>query len=1118
MINKKHAFVLLLLLLIISISSVNAEEQIDDLDLSPIDVDIPLTDGESDNEIDENNTFEGNFNELNAIIENASDGSEINLETDYNGSGEIEISKNLTINGNNHIIDANSKSRIFSILGNNSIILNNIQFYNANSLDENGGAIFADAHDLKINNCQFINNHAMNGGAVYTNCKVEYNNCEFRENIANGNGGAVESAYVETVIKNSTFINNTAEVAGGAVLLERSYNQFALKANINNAMNTTIENTVFENNTANTGGGAIYSEHYLTIRDCEFNENYAYYGGAIYTYNGHMYQTSMDIYDRGAYAYTRTTNYIQRFAINITGKTIFKNNIAMEGAAIEIESKEDFVFNDPMILGLLIINEGAVFENNYARYGGALYLSSCEANITQASFINNTATVYGGAIFTYSLSNVSVKDSTFIDNDAGDAGGSIDSEYILNVTGCEFTNENSTIEFISNVNYMTSKNNTVYYMGGLYLSNNTMTGNPRYDIEYYGLIPLEFETKLTFKNITAKYGDSVNICELQDIDGNTLVIPEIQVKLTGTNGTEDEYYLFYNNKTKGYSIDTILLENITYEVTGNVSDYLSNCEIIPGTLKVSSVILNATDVVKPFGGDKNYTVTVEESNEPLADVNVTITVNGENYTVQTNSEGQASIPLNLKVGVYEITSQYDVINITTTVNVTSTILANDSEGEYLNTVFSAEFLDIAGNPLANKEVKFIVNDNEYNATTDENGKANVKIDLDVGNYTVEIVNLINNETKESKLIITQSESELTLNATQNTSTVTLTANINPKTATGEVVFTVKENNYTAYVENGTAYLKFEDLDVGTYDVAANYLGDNNLNASSVSSIFVVDKINTELTITNKVKTFGESSYPEITLTDENGKAMADANISVILNGETMNLKTNANGTATVDYDMDAGNYSILVNYKGSDKYKETSIYDNITVNKLAVEIKVSDLKKSYGDANKLTITLTDANGNPIANASVSAVISSSIYSGTTNDKGIALIDIPLAPNTYDSVISYECNTNYNNAINTAKIVVKKATPKLKAAKKTFKAKTKTKKYKIALKVNGKAMNKAKVTIKVNGKKYKAKTNSKGKATFKITNLSKKAKYKVAINYKGNKYYNKVTKTVIIKVK
>ena len=69
-----------------------------------------------------------------------------------------------------------------------------------------------------------------------------------------------------------------------------------------------------------------------------------------------------------------------------------------------------------------------------------------------------------------------------------------------------------------------------------------------------------------------------------------------------------------------------------------------------------------------------------------------------------------------------------------------------------------------------------------------------------------------------------------------------------------------------------------------------------------------------------------------------------------------------------------------------------------------------------------------------------------------------------------------------------------------------------------MKVNGKAMNKAKVTIKVNGKKYKAKTNSKGKATFKITNLSKKAKYKVAINYKGNKYYNKVTKTVIIKVK
>jgi len=88
-----------------------------------------------------------------------------------------------------------------------------------------------------------------------------------------------------------------------------------------------------------------------------------------------------------------------------------------------------------------------------------------------------------------------------------------------------------------------------------------------------------------------------------------------------------------------------------------------------------------------------------------------------------------------------------------------------------------------------------------------------------------------------------------------------------------------------------------------------------------------------------------------------------------------------------------------------------------------------------------------------------------------------------------------------------------------AKKKTFKAKTKTKKYAITLKDNtGKAMKKVKVTLKVKGKTYKAKTNNKGKATFKIKNLKKKGKYTAVIKYTGDKNYNKITKKVKLTVK
>ena len=62
------------------------------------------------------------------------------------------------------------------------------------------------------------------------------------------------------------------------------------------------------------------------------------------------------------------------------------------------------------------------------------------------------------------------------------------------------------------------------------------------------------------------------------------------------------------------------------------------------------------------------------------------------------------------------------------------------------------------------------------------------------------------------------------------------------------------------------------------------------------------------------------------------------------------------------------------------------------------------------------------------------------------------------------------------------------------------------------------MKKVKVTLKVNKKTFTAKTNKKGVATFKIKNLKKKGKFTAVIKFAGDKYYNKLTKKVKIKVK
>ena len=100
----------------------------------------------------------------------------------------------------------------------------------------------------------------------------------------------------------------------------------------------------------------------------------------------------------------------------------------------------------------------------------------------------------------------------------------------------------------------------------------------------------------------------------------------------------------------------------------------------------------------------------------------------------------------------------------------------------------------------------------------------------------------------------------------------------------------------------------------------------------------------------------------------------------------------------------------------------------------------------------------------------------------------------------------------------AKVVIKKATPKIIASKKTFNMKVKTKKYTITLKNNlGKVMKNTKVTLKIKSKTYTAKTNKKGQATFTVK-LTKKGNYKATVKYGGSNLYNKVSKNVSIVVK
>lgn len=114
------------------------------------------------------------------------------LQADDTSKTGILINKQITINGNNHIIDGSNVSRIFRITGSN-VVLNDIQFINGKTSTYSTGVITASGANFELNNCTFANNAATTGTA--------------KKDIASGVYVTGENAK----ITDCTFVNNTAK-------------------------------------------------------------------------------------------------------------------------------------------------------------------------------------------------------------------------------------------------------------------------------------------------------------------------------------------------------------------------------------------------------------------------------------------------------------------------------------------------------------------------------------------------------------------------------------------------------------------------------------------------------------------------------------------------------------------------------------------------------------------------------------------------------------------------------------------------------------------------------------------------------------------------------------------
>ncbi|WP_295116057.1 hypothetical protein [uncultured Methanobrevibacter sp.] len=414
----KVKFLLLFAVFLFSIACVGATDVNDTIASS--DVNDALSSGEDIQILEVNESShgitisdDGTFTSLQKKIILASEGSTISLDRDYSyDEGFLEsgivIDKNLTINGNGHILDGKSKARIFMILfglkENNKVTLNNIKFVNGHT-KYYGGAILNFA-DLTVNKCTFTNNYAYYcGGAINSLGYMDCKNSNFYKNTAGGDGGAIFSlSFAKSV---SFYINHFPL----RIIDEKLefINPITLNASFK-FLKDRVSNCVFKNNVAKgRGGGAIYAFSNIDVRLSLFAYNKAgEKGGAIFA-NKDLYVTN------SKFAYNKAPMY--------GGAIYFKCH----------ESSGHYDKNGKWISEIKYYNnliQGSTFAKNSASKGGAIYgfrTSNSDkihcAKALKCTFTDNKASsagrdIYGGiasgCIFNYfklTLNTANVKKS-----------------------------------------------------------------------------------------------------------------------------------------------------------------------------------------------------------------------------------------------------------------------------------------------------------------------------------------------------------------------------------------------------------------------------------------------------------------------------------------------------------------------------------------------------------------------------------------------------------------------------------------------------------------------------------------------------------------------------------
>ena len=530
----------------------------------------------------------------------------------------------------------------------------------------------------------------------------------------------------------------------------------------------------------------------------------------------------------------------------------------------------------------------------------------------------------------------------------------------------------------------------------------------------------------------------------------------------------------------------------------------------------------------------------DEKGNPVEGVPVTVTVNGEPTTVTTDADGKYEVPFtptntdenNVKVTINDDTYKADPVEDSFTADKqTATITPNEIKDPEVGkeTTISGKVTDEEGNPVEGVPVTVTINGEPTTVTTDENGTytvpftpteagpQEVTVTIDDDTYKADPVDdsfTADKQTATIKVDDVDSEIDVPTNITG-----TVTDSEGNPVADTPVTVTIDGKPTTVNTDkDGKFNVPYTPTEAGEHELEVS-IDDDTYEADPVEDTFDTAKHDATITVDSvKDPKLGLETEVTGTLTDSEGKPIANTPVTVTVNGKATNVTTDKDGKYSLPITpTSVGTNNVSVALPENDKYEADPVSTTFDAEKQDYKVSIDPVNNPVaGKPTDITGTVTDEEGNPVAGVPVTVNVNGKARTVPTDKDG--KFNVSATPtegtNTITASIPETANS-YGQIVNQTITITKVPT-------------------KLALNVNNsvkvgdlinitgslkdntnKVLTGATVTVNVDGTTYTLTTDNKGNFN-KSVRVTEVGKTSVTASYAGNATYeaaNAITKVV-----